>query len=174
MRSLVAAAAVLLLAGLLVWGQRAGYVSPEEKIPGDPVEQPIPYSHKLHAGTLGLPCKDCHQPDADGFLMSFPAEEKCMACHVSIKSDSPRIEKLAEFAAAGERVPWEQIYRVPAYVWFAHASHSEADIGCEVCHGPVAEREVLFKEKPTNMVSCMDCHAAHNAPNDCDFCHDPG
>ena len=49
-----------------------------------------------------------------------------------------------------------------------------AGIGCEQCHGPVAEREQLFKEKSINMVACMDCHTKHKAPNDCNLCHDPG
>ncbi|MBI1356991.1 MAG: hypothetical protein GC160_21845 [Acidobacteria bacterium] len=164
---------LLAAAGLALWAQ-TGYVSPTEEIPGPPVEQPIAYSHKTHVGTLGLKCSDCHQPDDEGFLMRYPDEQKCMACHAAIKTDSPEIQKLAAFAAKAEKVPWNQIYRVPDYVWFAHASHSEAGVECAACHGDVAQNDVLFKAKPTNMVSCMECHAEHNAPNSCDFCHDPG
>ena len=125
-------------------------------------------------GTLGLKCSECHQTDEDGFLMQYPATDKCMTCHTAIKTDSPHIQKLTEFNAKGEPVPWVQVYKVPPFVWFAHASHAEAGIDCATCHGKVAERDVLFKEKATNMISCMECHAEHNAPNDCDFCHDPG
>lgn len=137
-------------------------------------EQPIPYSHKLHVGQFGLKCSECHQPGKDGFLMLYPATDKCMSCHRAIKTDSPHIQKLAGFAAAKRDVPWVQIYKVPDYVWFAHASHTEAGIACASCHGPVAEREQLTKEKSTSMAACMSCHAKHGAPNDCDFCHDPG
>ncbi len=151
------------------------YVFRIEKLPLPPPEQPIPYSHKLHVGKLGLKCADCHQGDRDGFMMEYPSEDKCMACHAAVKTESPHIQKLAEFAGAGKPIPWVRIYRVPDYVWFAHASHADdAGIACETCHGPVSERERLFKEKPTNMVACMDCHAEEDAPNDCDFCHDPG
>jgi len=157
-----------------VWAQ-TGYVSPDEEIPGPPVEQPIPYSHALHVGKLDLKCDLCHQVDEDGFLMSYPAEKTCMTCHSAIKTDSPHIQKLAEYAEKGESVPWEQIYRVPPYVWFAHASHADIEgVNCQTCHGPVQTREVLFKEVPTNMMHCMDCHAEHGAPNSCDFCHAPG
>ena len=166
--------ALVVSAGLAVWGQNAGYVSPNEEIPGPPVEQPIAYSHKVHVGTLGLQCKDCHKPDAEGFLMQYPDEQTCMACHAAIKTDSAEIQKLAAFAGKGEKVPWNQIYRVPDYVWFAHASHTEAGVECATCHGSVAEHDVLFKAKPTSMVSCMECHAERGAPNSCDFCHDPG
>ena len=151
------------------------YVSPVEKLPLPPPEQPIPYSHKLHVGKLGLKCAECHQGDRDGFMMEFPTEGKCMSCHTAIKTESPHIQELTKLAAAGRSVPWVRIYRVPDYVWFAHESHTtDAGISCETCHGPVAEREQLFKEKATNMVACMDCHTEYKAPNDCDFCHDPG
>lgn len=144
------------------------------KVGAPPPEQPIPYSHKLHVGKLQLECTQCHQTDEDGFLMQYPATETCMACHQAIKTDSPHIQKLAKIAESGEPVPWVQIYKVPDYVWFAHASHTEAGVECGVCHGPVAERDALFKEKSTSMASCMQCHAAHGASNACDFCHDPG
>ena len=162
-----------------MWAQssrpQTGYVSPLETLPLPPPEQPIPYSHKLHAGKLGLKCADCHQPDRDGFMMEYPREEKCMACHAAIKTESPHIQKLAEFAKAGESIPWAPIYRVPDYVWFAHETHTtDAGISCEQCHGPVAEREQLFKEKPIGMVACMNCHTKHKAANDCNLCHVPG
>jgi hypothetical protein len=162
-------------AGVALWAQTGGYVSPEERLPLPPPEQPIPYSHKKHVGELNLECAACHQTDKDGFLMQFPTAETCMACHAAIKTDSPHIQKLAGYAQSGEPIPWVQIYRVPDFVWFAHASHDEkAGVSCADCHGPVAEREQMFKEKSTNMISCMACHTTHNAPNDCDLCHDPG
>lgn len=158
-----------------LWAQRGGYVAPEERLPLPPPEQPIPYSHKKHVGELGLACTACHQTDDEGFQMQFPSTETCMGCHSAIKTDSPHIQKLAEFAKSGEAVPWVQIYKASDFVWFAHDSHTQ-DVGvsCADCHGPVAEREQMFKEKSTNMVACMNCHTTHNAPNDCDFCHDPG
>ncbi len=98
-----------------------------------------------------------------------------MACHSVIKTDSPHIQELARFSSEGSPVPWKRVYRVPDFVWFSHASHVvDASVECETCHGPVAEREVLFQEKPTTMAACMACHALNNAPNDCDLCHDPG
>ena len=102
----------------------------------------------------------------------LPREAACMGCHATIKKDSPHIAKLAEHARSRKAVPWARIYRVPDYVWFSHASHhTDAKIACETCHGPVAERQALAKEKPTNMYSCMQCHARSGASNGCDFCH---
>ncbi len=139
-----------------------------------PVEQPIPYSHKTHVA-LGLQCRDCHRIADPGFAAGYPSEATCMACHAAVKIESPHIQKLATFSANGQPVPWNRVYRVPDFVWFSHASHVEdASVGCETCHGEVASRDVLFQEEPTTMASCMECHARHSAPNDCDFCHDPG
>src|SRR5690349_1993032 len=61
-----------------------------------PSEQPIPFSHKTHAA-IGLACKDCHAMPGAGKRATFPAEARCMACHASIKSDSPAIQKLARY-----------------------------------------------------------------------------
>ena len=167
-------AGLLMVCGLLFSQGSGSYKAVEESLDQKPVEQPLPYSHKTHLA-LGMKCRDCHTIADPGFLAGYPDEAKCMACHTAIKTDSPHIKRLAEFSAAGKRVPWVKIYRVPDYVWFSHASHADdAAIECESCHGPVATREVLFKEKPTSMIACMDCHAKNGAPNDCDLCHDPG
>lgn len=139
-----------------------------------PVEQPLPYSHKTHVG-LGLQCRGCHEIADPGFAAGYPPEATCMACHTSVMAESPHIQQLAKHSADGEPVPWNRVYRVPDFVWFSHAAHVEdAAVACETCHGPVAERDALFQEKPTTMAACMDCHARTNAPNDCDLCHDPG
>lgn len=138
----------------------------------DPPKQPIAFSHKQHAGEMKLPCKTCHVNPAPGELMTFPAEAKCMGCHQSIKTDSPEIMRLAEFAAAKKRVPWVRVYQIPTYVYWSHKSHLDAGATCEQCHGKVAEHTVMFKEKDVSMGTCMECHRATKTSNDCMFCHD--
>jgi hypothetical protein len=134
--------------------------------------QPIPFSHKTHVAA-GVKCLDCHPMRKPGFAMGLPREQTCMGCHATVKADSPAIQKLASFAKAKTEVPWVRIYRVPDYVWFSHESHHrEAGIACETCHGPVSQRDVLVKEKATSMAACMECHTAHKASNECNFCHD--
>jgi Cytochrome c7 and related cytochrome c len=144
-----------------------------EKLPLPPPEQPIPFDHKLHVG-LGAQCLDCHKIQPDGFAAGYPAAAVCMACHAAIKADSAPIQKLAAAEKSQQPIEWARVYRVPDFVWFSHQTHVvDAKVACDTCHGPVAERQVIFKEKPTSMVSCMDCHARHKAPNDCDLCHNP-
>jgi hypothetical protein len=138
--------------------------------PPPPPAQPIPFSHQHHAGTLNLPCKTCHTNPAPGELMTFPVESKCMACHATIKTDSPHIEKLANFAKDKKRVPWVRIYQVPTYVYWSHKSH--AAMSCEDCHGEVKTMPAMFKAKEMNMGACMTCHMQKKVSNDCQFCHD--
>lgn len=163
---------VPIAAVLLAWAQKPAPPPVGEVLPKEPPAQPIPFNHKLHVDKAALKCLDCHPIRDPGFQAGYPREAACMGCHTSIKADSPHIKTLAEHAKARKPLPWAKIYAVPDYVWFSHASHhQDAGIRCETCHGPVAEREVLGKEKPTNMHSCMKCHAQMGASNGCDFCH---
>jgi hypothetical protein len=134
--------------------------------------QPLPFSHKVHTQFLTA-CLDCHQVAFDGWTMMYPPESKCMTCHATVKADSPAIKKLAEYAAQKKPVPWVQIYKVPDYVYFSHRTHiQKAKLDCEACHGPVRERDVVTKEKPTSMAACIACHKEKSAPTGCRTCHD--
>jgi Cytochrome c7 and related cytochrome c len=134
--------------------------------------QPLPFSHRVH--TQFFPeCLDCHQLASDGWTMGYPKEEKCMVCHATIKAESPAIKKLAAYVALKRPVPWIQVYKVPDYVYFSHRTHfKKGKLDCEICHGPVRERDVLTKEKPTSMQACISCHKEKGAPTGCRTCHD--
>lgn len=135
-------------------------------------QQPIPFSHKVHAGTLKLKCKMCHPNPDPGEVMKVAAPSVCMQCHSSIKTDSPAIQKLAAFAKNGKEIKWVRVYEIPSYVSFSHRTHLEAGNTCQECHGPVETRDVLAKEGDISMTGCMNCHRAKKASNDCTFCHE--
>ncbi|MBI3427473.1 MAG: cytochrome c3 family protein [Acidobacteria bacterium] len=140
-----------------------------------PPKQPLPFSHKLHVAQ-GLKCQGCHvNPDIGpnpGEKMTYPATAKCMACHEDTAADKPAIKALAKFHHSKESVPWVRVYQLPDWVWFSHRVHLEAGAKCDRCHGAVSEREALWKEKPTTMESCMNCHRETNASNACNYCHE--
>jgi hypothetical protein len=145
---------------------------PDLKTPRLAPEQPIPFSHKLHA-SQGIACQQCHPMPDPGDFATIAKPPVCMACHNTVKKDSPHIRKLAAFHAESKRVPWAPVYRIPDWVLFSHRKHLGASgVQCEDCHGPVREREVLRREKDLSMAACMDCHRAKGASNDCLFCHD--
>ena len=135
-------------------------------------EQPLPYSHKLHAGSLQLKCKVCHVNADPGDAMGFPSVATCMTCHSAIAAKKPAIQKLAAVAKSGQEIAWVRVYQTPPFVWFSHRSHLAAGSKCENCHGPVAEREKMNREGDMSMVGCMTCHQSKKVSTDCSFCHE--
>ena len=68
-----------------------------------------------------------------------------MLCHRSIKAESASIRKLATMAGEDQDPAWVRVYQLPDFVFFSHAKHSEAEVACTKCHGPV--------EKPGDLVT---------------------
>lgn len=133
--------------------------------------QPIAFSHKKHAGDGKLPCETCHEPARSGATLAMPQAQKCMLCHSAIATDKPEIKRLADAAQNNEVLQWVRLYRVPSFVTFSHKTHTSAGAQCADCHGPVAEREVMAKEKDLSMGGCISCHTQKSAPTGCDTCH---
>ena len=138
----------------------------------DAPAQPLPFSHKVHAGTMKLACKMCHPNPDPGETMTFVAPAKCMDCHSSIKTESPAIQRLAAAANRGTPLPWVRVYAIPTFVDFSHRSHLEKWNTCQECHGPVAERDQLAKEVDLNRAGCMNCHRTNKASLECSYCHE--
>jgi hypothetical protein len=134
-------------------------------------KQPIAFSHKTHAGTMKLACKMCHPNPDPGDLMTIVPASGCMKCHSAIKTDSPEIRKLADYAKTGTAVPWIPVYELPSFVNFSHKTHLDKGATCQECHGQVATRDQLFRETSLAMAACVDCHQAKKASQDCALCH---
>jgi hypothetical protein len=138
-----------------------------------PVPQPIPFSHKRHA-SIGLACLECHAGASTEDEAGLPETRKCMFCHVTIKSDSPAIQRLAAAQKRGQEIPWVRIYRVPDFVFFSHVSHFKSKVDCVSCHGPASRRDILGQEVSTNMKTCVSCHTERHASTSCVLCHQLG
>jgi len=96
-----------------------------------------------------------------------------MGCHLTLKKDSPEIQKLPGFAQQKKPIPWAQVYKLPRTVYFSHeVHHKRAKVDCSACHGPVSERDALGQEKSIAMADCMECHDRYKASNECNLCHD--
>ena len=141
--------------------------------PARPIAQPIPFSHRQHV-QAGMKCEACHQTSEANGKMSIPGVSDCMACHQSIKSDSPAIQKLAQLQKDNGHLAWTRAYKLPDLVFFSHQKHITASVTCAVCHGPVQDREKLWQEKDISMVACVDCHKLRKARVNCDLCHNIG
>src|SRR5436190_3934947 len=88
--------APLYLIGLIWYG-----ASPKTTDVGYQPEQPIPYSHALHAGQLGLDCRYCHTTVERGAHAAIPETMTCMNCHQRVRTTSQKLAPLREAAATG-------------------------------------------------------------------------
>ncbi|MBG91192.1 MAG: cytochrome C [Actinobacteria bacterium] len=121
-------------------------------------EQPIPYSHRLHVGQLGLDCRYCHTEVENAAHANIPPVETCMNCHEQIKTDSPHIQKLTEHYENDEPIEWVNVHVLPDHAYFDHSRHVNAGVGCVDCHGRVDQMEVVWQTEPLSMGWCLECH----------------
>jgi hypothetical protein len=121
-------------------------------------EQPIPYSHRLPAGQLGLDCLYCHTGAEKSSVAGVPATAVCMKCHKSVKKDSPKLAALRKSVETGQGLEWVRLHRLPDYVHFNHKSHVQVGLACQECHGPVERMERLQVQAPMSMGWCLNCH----------------
>ncbi len=146
---------------ILVTASVAGvwyYFSPEYTDVGYAPEQPVPYSHQLHAGELGLDCQYCHSTVTESKQANVPPTQTCMNCHEQILPDSENLAEIRESWETGEPVEWVRVHNLPDYAYFNHAAHVNVGVGCESCHGRVDRMEVVFQKEPLSMSWCLDCH----------------
>lgn len=134
------------------------YGSPEYTDVGYRPEQPVPYSHKLHAGELGIDCRYCHASVEVSAVANLPPTSVCLNCHRTIKRDSPLLAPIRESAATGRPMRWVRVHELPDFAYFAHHVHVAAGIGCAECHGRVDEMEVVKQDRSLSMSWCLDCH----------------
>lgn len=134
------------------------YFSPNYTDVGYAPEQPVPFSHKLHAGAHDMDCQYCHTSVDKTDYSNVPPTETCMNCHNQIKTDSPRLAKVRESWETGEPIEWIRVHALPDYAAFNHSSHVNVGVGCETCHGRVDRMDKVYQEESLSMSWCLDCH----------------
>lgn len=160
------------------------YVSkPERDGVGYQPDQPINFSHKLHAGQMGIDCKYCHIGVNKGRHAMVPALSTCVNCHTVARRDKPEIVKLFDYYDNNKPLPWKRIHKVPDYVYFNHSVHVNKGIECAQCHGKVEKMDKVLQVESFTMSACLNCHRnAHSrfpqlkdqinkGPEHCAACH---
>lgn len=120
--------------------------------------QPIPYSHKLHAGDMGMDCRYCHTTVDKAAFAAIPPTQTCMNCHSKVRVDSVPLAPLRESWEKDTPVKWVKVHNLPDFVYFDHSAHLNAGVGCESCHGRVDQMEVVTQRQPLSMGWCLECH----------------
>ncbi len=147
-------------------------------------QQPIYYSHKVHAGTNQISCLYCHGNAQDGKQANIPSINICMNCHMAINeykgqpitdadgkeiNGTAEIQKLYKYAAfeygkpwdasKAKPVEWSRIHNLPDHVYFNHAQHVTAGkVQCQTCHGEITKMDEVYQFAPLSMGWCVNCH----------------
>ena len=139
-------------------------------------EQPIYFSHKIHAGENKIDCQLCHSSAKYGKVSEIPSMNVCMNCHRNISEYNGKymepgkdkafydgeIQKI--YAATGwdpasqqytgktKPVEWTRIHNMPDFVYFNHAQHVVA-----------GEQAIIssYNQKNPNAKVDIVCKACH-------------
>ncbi len=121
-------------------------------------DQPVAYSHQLHAGELGIDCRYCHTGVEEAAFATIPPTQTCMNCHQTILPDSEILAPVRESHETGMPVEWMRVHDLPDFVYFNHSAHVRRGVGCVECHGRIDQMETVYQAEALSMSWCLDCH----------------
>ena len=178
-----------LMIGILVLFTFGGYMTINAamnlgRMDGYQPEQPIYYSHKVHAGTNQISCLYCHGGAQDSKHANVPSVNVCMNCHMAIKeykgepifrenglqvNGTAEIQKLYNYAGwnpdtkkydrPGKQIEWVKIHNLPDHVYFNHSQHVKVGKqNCQTCHGNIQEMPEVYQFSDLSMGWCVNCH----------------
>ena len=154
---LVVAVAALVLPAAAVAGVWY-YFSPRFTDVGYQPVQPVPYSHKLHAGDMQIDCRYCHASVERSAVANVPPTQVCMNCHLLVARDAESLAPIRDSARTGMPMRWVRVHKIGEYAYFNHRVHVGAGVGCVSCHGHIEQMEVVRQVEPLSMSWCLECH----------------
>jgi hypothetical protein len=134
-------------------------------------DQPITYSHKLHAGELQMQCTYCHSGARRSAVAGVPAVNVCTGCHRWVKNKTAEMKKIDEYAQQKRPIVWKRLNEMAEHVYFSHKRHVLGGLECGTCHGPVETMEQAPRIERLTMGWCVECHEQRRAPLECSTCH---
>ena len=150
-------------------------------------EQPIFYSHKVHAGVNQISCLYCHGAAMDSKHAAIPSVNVCMNCHKTVNeyakgpklyredgtevNGTAEIQKLYSYAgfdpknanawdaSKAKPIAWTKIHNLPDHVYFNHSQHIKAGkVQCQTCHGEITGMDEVYQFSELSMGWCINCH----------------
>jgi hypothetical protein len=150
-------------------------------------DQPIFFSHKVHAGVNQINCLYCHGSAWDSKHAAIPSLNICMNCHkvVNEYTKGPKlydadgteidgtkeIAKLYKYAgftpgpgavwdpSKAKSPEWVKIHNLPDHVYFNHSQHTRVgQVACQTCHGNIQQMDKVKQTAELSMGWCVNCH----------------
>ena len=167
-RTILPLAATLVLLGFATLA-----LSQRPWAPRRDVLQPIPFSHRVHAGVNQIPCQYCHEYARRSDNAGVPPVQRCVGCHGggSAGGLAPVTQPWTDHRQAPFEIRWNRVYTLPDFVRFPHRAHVNAGVQCQECHGDVQTMDRVVPVHEINMGFCIECHTKRNVTIDCAVCH---
>jgi menaquinone reductase, multiheme cytochrome c subunit len=132
-------------------------------------QQPVPFSHAIHAGQLKMDCRYCHNTVFAAGHAAIPPTATCINCHspadtsgttslAAVHASSKKLDAIHDSWKSGKSVEWIKVHNLPDFVYFNHAAHVNTGVSCVSCHGRIDKMEVVHQDKNLSMAWCLDCH----------------
>ncbi len=122
--------------------------------------QMVAYDHSLHAGTMEIDCRYCHNSVEKSKHAGLPTTNVCMNCHAMVhetkagtgKEEIAKLHTAAGYDAdkmaynldkkgnviTGDPIVWNKAHNLPDHVFFSHKQHvNVGGVDCMQCHGDV-------------------------------------
>ena len=165
----LAAATAVVVGGYLATCLFAA-ISPKIVNVGHQPKQPVPFSHKLHAGQLKMDCRYCHNTVERAGHAAIPPTATCGNCHGGsrttkgerdlgiVHAESTLLKPIRVSLESNDPVLWERVHDLPDFVYFNHSAHVNKGVSCVSCHGRIDKMEIVTQVEPLSMKWCLDCH----------------
>lgn len=134
-------------------------------------KQPIPFSHRIHAGDRRIPCEYCHSAARRSQTAGIPPLNTCMGCHKLVNTTAEPIKKMKELFEQNKPIEWVKVHDLPDFVRFSHQPHVLAKdakgkplLQCQTCHGQVQGMGTAQQWAPLQMGWCVECHNKEKEP----------
>ena len=177
----IGAIVFFLLGGYLVFQGAQGLGRSQNYQP----EQPIFYSHTVHAGVNQISCLYCHGGAQDSKHANIPSVNVCMNCHMGIneyakgpklyREDGSEVDGTVEikklykhagwdpttrsYNGTGTPIEWTRVHNLPDHVYFNHSQHVKAGKQqCQTCHGEIQKMNEVYQFADLSMGWCVNCH----------------
>jgi ferredoxin len=126
--------------------------------------QPMPFSHQVHVGSIGIDCRYCHTTVETSAFAGLPSTQICMNCHLEVLDTSDELAPVRDSSTLSTPLIWNRVHDLPDFAYFDHSAHVGKGVACVTCHGQVDQMPLVYQPRSLQMSWCMDCHR-NPAPN---------
>ncbi len=131
--------------------------------------QPIAYSHRVHAGELGIACLHCHSAAEKGRHAGIPSTNVCMNCHKNVGAPFLDVKAEDELASKEKRKRRSIISSEIQKIYTAMGLNDELKPDRTTTPSPIVWNKVhtlpdfVYFNHSVHVSAGVDCQTCHGA-----------